>query len=147
MPNSDNEHPSGTPDESTLLGIARGLRVNGDIKGSHDLLIEGRVTGSVYLPDNRVLVAAGADVHANIVARIIEVAGTVVGNLQAADYVVIRGSSTMEGDILAPQIQLEEGCQFKGSVQMREPDIAHQPPSKPRVIGDPGTVRFKSANG
>jgi cytoskeletal protein CcmA (bactofilin family) len=147
MPRSDNEYPAGPPDDDTLLGIASGIRITGDIKGSQDLLIDGHVTGSVFLPDNRVLVSPIAHVHANITARIIEVAGIVVGDLKASEHVIIRNASSVEGDILAPQIQLEEGCQFKGSVQMREPDVSRQPPSKPRVIGDPGAVRYKSANG
>lgn len=147
MPDNDTQTSHDPSIDDTVPCIGRGIRITGEIKGDHDLYIEGEITGSVFLPDNMVLVGATADVHANIIARIIEVAGTVIGDLKATDHVVIKSSSTVEGDIVAPQIQLEEGCQFKGSVQMREPDVSHQPPAKPRVVGDPGTVRYNTANG
>ena len=149
---ADAEAPEGSgavqalEEQSTTVGIADGIRIAGDIKGGHDLTIAGEVTGSVFLPGNRVVVHATGDVHANITAHNIEVAGRVVGDLKAADRVLIRRSSSVSGDICAPQIQLEEGCQFKGSVQMRVPDVSRRPPSKPRVIGEPGTVRISAAN-
>lgn len=146
MPDDDIDTHLDSSTDDAVPCIARGIHVAGEIKGSNDLYIDGDVSGSVFLPDNQVLVGETADIHANIVARVIEVAGTVVGDLKATDRVVIRKSSTVEGDIVAPQIQLEEGCHFKGSVQMRDPDVSQQPPSKPRVTGDPGIVKFKAAN-
>lgn len=128
-------------------GIAAGISVVGDIKGAQNLTISGAVTGSVFLPRNEVRVRAGAVVNANITARLIEIEGRVAGDLKAAERIIIRSSSTVEGDIVSPQIQLEEGCRFKGSVQMNEPDVKQQPPSKPRVIGEPGAVRIKVAVG
>lgn len=128
-------------------GIAKGIRIVGDIKGRHDLCIAGDVTGSVFLPDNQVLVRSSAQVNANITARVIEVEGLVAGDLKAAECVLIRSSSTVEGDIVSPQIQLEEGCRFKGSVQMSAPDVKRKPPSKPRVVGEPGAVRIKAVAG
>lgn len=113
--------------------IARGIRIVGDIKGAGDLSIAGAVIGSVFLPRSRVQVHAGAEVHANITARIIEVDGRVVGDLRATERVVITSSSTVEGDIVSPQIRLQEGCLFRGSVQMNTPDIKVQPPREPRA--------------
>lgn len=128
-------------------GIAEGIRIVGDIKGGHDLSIAGDVSGSVFLPRNQVLVRPSARVNANITARVIDVEGLVSGDLKAAECVVIRSSSTVEGDIVSPQIQLEEGCKFKGSVQMREPDVQSQPPSRPRVVGEPGDIRITAVAG
>jgi cytoskeletal protein CcmA (bactofilin family) len=61
-------------------GIARGIRIVGDIRGSHDLSIAGSVTGSVFLPRNEVVVRASAEVIANVTARVIEVEGTVTAD-------------------------------------------------------------------
>lgn len=128
-------------------GIARGIRIAGDIKGRNDLTIAGEVTGSIFLPQNAVLVRATAEVHANITARTIEVEGTVTGDLVAAERVIIRRASVVEGDVVSPQIQLEEGCRFKGSVQMSEPNVKHKPSSKPRMVDEPATVRMKAVAG
>ena len=147
MPDIDTDSLSDSSIDDAAPHIGRGLCVTGEITGSRDLYIEGEVSGSIFLPDNHVVVGGTADVQANISARIVEVAGNVIGDLNAADRIVIRSSSSVEGDIMAPQIQLEEGCQFKGSVQMREPDMSQQPPVRARAARDPDAVRFKAANG
>lgn len=147
MPDIDTESFSDSSIDDAAPHIGRRLCVSGEIAGRRDLYIEGQVAGSIFLPDNHVVVSDTADVQANISARIIEVAGNVIGDLNAADRIVIRSSSAVEGDIMAPQIQLEEGCQFKGSVQMREPDMSQQPPVKPGTARNPDDVGFKAANG
>lgn len=111
-------------------GVTHGIRINGQISGDEDLVIAGEVVGSVFLPGNQVRVQNGADVQANITARVIEVDGRVDGDLKAAERIVIRSTSVVDGDIVAPQVQLEEGCEFKGSVQMQEPDLGQEPPVK-----------------
>lgn len=126
-------------------GIARGIRVAGDIKGRSDLTIAGDIAGSVFLPANLVRVRATANVDANITARVIEVEGRVNGDLMAAERIVIKGSSIVEGDIISPQVQLEEGCRFKGSVQMSKPDVKRKPLSKPRMVTEPAAIRIKEA--
>lgn len=111
-------------------GLTRGIRIVGEIRGDEDLAIAGEVVGSVFLPRHQVRVDSGADVQANITARVIEVDGRVVGDLKAGERIVIRSSSVVDGDIVSPQVQLEEGCEFKGSVQMQEPDLKKEPPVK-----------------
>lgn len=132
--------------EGGTLGIADGIYIFGDVAGRHNLTIAGSLTGSVFVPENRVVVCRSGDVRANMTARVIEVEGSVAGDLKAAERVVIRKSSRVEGDIFSPQVQLEEGCQFKGSVQMSEPDVSRKPPTRNRVIGEHGTVNIEAAN-
>lgn len=114
-------------------GVTRGIRISGQINGDEDLVIAGEVVGSVFLPGHQVRVESGADVQANITARVIEVEGRVAGDLKAGERIVIRSTSVVDGDIVSPQIQLEEGCEFKGSVQMQEPDLGQEPPLKSQV--------------
>lgn len=116
--------------EGDSPGVTRGIRIVGEIRGDEDLTIAGEVAGSVFLPRHQVRVVSGADVQANITARVIEVEGRVLGDLRAGERIVIRSSSVVDGDIVSPQIQLEEGCEFKGSVQMQEPDLEQEPPVK-----------------
>jgi len=118
------------PGRSHGAAVTRGIRITGEIRGEEDLLIAGQVIGSVFFPRSGVRVEAEADVWANITARAIEIEGRVAGDLRAGERIVIRSTSVVDGDIIAPQIQLEEGCEFKGSVQMREPDLELEPPVK-----------------
>jgi len=57
-------------------------------------------------------------VTANINARIIRVDGEVKGELHGSEQVIISPSGKVNGDIRAPRVVLEDGCSFKGSVDM-----------------------------
>lgn len=132
--------------ESTRGGVAGGLRIVGEIKGREDLFIAGEVSGSVFLPECGIHVGPNADVNANMTARVIDIEGTVTGDLVASERIAVRSSSTVTGDIVAPQIQIDEGCRFKGSVQMREPDVKRKRPAKSRLAAGEGAIRYKAAN-
>lgn len=120
--------PAGRRDPRQRQGIVGGLRIVGEVHSRDDLLIAGVVTGTVFLPECALHIAASAEVKADLTARVIEVEGRVSGRLVASERIAIRSSSNVTGDVLAPRIQIDEGCKFKGSVQMRDPDIKHEAP-------------------
>lgn len=122
-------------------GIAGGLRIVGEIKGGEDLFIAGEVSGSVYLPDCGIHVGPNADINASMTARVIEIEGRVTGDLTASERIAIRSRATVMGDVVSPQIQIDEGCKFKGSVQMRDP--VDQPG---HAAAEKEDVRFRAAN-
>jgi cytoskeletal protein CcmA (bactofilin family) len=43
------------------------------------------------------------------------------GNLIASEQIVIRKTATMLGNLSAPRVGLEDGCRFRGSVEMETP--------------------------
>ena len=55
-------------------------------------------------------------------AKVVSVAGEVHGNLFAGEQILIRRSATMLGNLTAPRVGLEDGCCFRGSVDMETPD-------------------------
>lgn len=127
-------------------GVAGGLRIVGEIKGGEDLFIAGEVSGSVFLPECAIHVGPEADVKANMTARVIEIEGKVTGDLTASERIAIRSAGTVNGDVVSPQIQIDEGCKFKGSVQMREADIKKEAPAGSRLAAEVGVARYKAAN-
>ena len=54
--------------------------------------------------------------------------GEVEGNLYGSEQIVLRQSSNVTGDLIAPRVSLEEGANFRGSVDMT---------SKPAVPAKP----------
>ena len=84
------------------------------------LVIQGRVEGSVSLEQYAVTVGPEGQVKAHITARIVMVEGRVEGHLVGEEQVVLRKSSSVEGDIRAPRVVLEDGAYFRGGVQMGE---------------------------
>lgn len=98
--------------------IGASISVVGDVTGDEDLTILGRVDGKVDLPQHVVTVGQSGRVKADIHARVVSVAGEVHGNLAAGEQIVIRKTATMLGNLTAPRVGLEDGCCFRGSVEM-----------------------------
>lgn len=98
--------------------IGSSIRIRGEVSGDEDLVIQGRVDGSVDLDQNTVTVGPDGEVTADITGRTITVEGRVEGDLTAEEQIVLRSSARVEGDIRAPRVVLEDGAHFRGGVQM-----------------------------
>lgn len=98
--------------------IGSSIHVDGTLRGEEDLLIEGKVKGTVELKKNSVTIGAKGEVTADIYAHTIVVEGRMEGQLVAADRVVIRKSAQVSGSIAAPRVSLEDGARFNGSIDM-----------------------------
>lgn len=98
--------------------LSPAITVNGDISGSEDLMLDGKMEGSISLPDNEVFIGPDGEVKANVTALKVSVEGRLTGDIKSGERVVIRHSGRVEGNIVAPRVVLEDGCQFKGSVEM-----------------------------
>ena len=101
--------------------IGPSITIKGEVTGDEDLLIQGRVEGSVELQLQSVTVGGDGRVKANITARVVTVEGEVEGDLRAQEQVVLRGSARVTGDITAPRVVLEDGARFRGLVDMGGP--------------------------
>jgi cytoskeletal protein CcmA (bactofilin family) len=112
--------------------ISKGLFIKGDITGSESLFIDGKVEGSVNLPGNRVTVGRNGQVAANITAREIVVLGKVRGNVSASDRVDIRAEGSLNGDVAAARISIEDGAFFKGGIDIKKPDT--KPAAGPAAV-------------
>lgn len=100
--------------------IGRSITIRGEVSGDEDLLIQGRVDGSVNLQQHSVTVGSEGEVKADITARVVTVEGSVEGNLKAEEQVILRSSALVKGDISAPRVALEDGARFRGGVDMGE---------------------------
>ncbi len=98
--------------------IGPSIRIEGDIRGDEDLLVEGQVEGNILLEKHSVTVGANGRVKADIHGRNISVEGQVQGNLFADEQVVVRESGEVRGNITAPRVSLEDGAKFKGAIDM-----------------------------
>ena len=135
---------SAPPKSTPASGGARGAKkaasigssivIHGDVAGEEDLVVDGTIEGTVNFKDNNLVVSKNGRVTANINARIIRVDGEVKGELRGSEQVVISPSGKLKGDIRAPRVVLEDGCQFKGSVDMEgEKPSASERSATPRL--------------
>ncbi|WP_290649793.1 polymer-forming cytoskeletal protein [Aquisalimonas sp.] len=102
--------------EAAVIGPS--IHIDGTLTGEEDLLIEGRVTGTVQLQDHSLTIGAKGHVEADLYAHTVMVDGEVEGNLYGADRVSIRGSAKVRGNITAPRVSLDDGAWFRGAIEM-----------------------------
>ncbi len=110
--------------------IAAGLRIQGQISGNEDLVVEGIVDGPIQLAGCTLTVGEKGKVTGDIAAREVVVHGSVTGNVQASNRVEIRLSGSIVGDIVTARIIIDEGAHFKGSIEIgaTEPPVTAPAP-------------------
>ena len=118
-PSNASEPTSSAPLLGDRSSIGKSLLIKGEITGSESLYIEGKVEGSIDLPDNRVTVGRNGRVSANIAARDIVVLGEVLGSCQASDHLDIRSEGSLYGDVVVSRISVEDGAFLTGSIDIR----------------------------
>lgn len=129
-------------DGRPVVGIGPSIRIVGDLIGEEDLTVLGHVEGKIHVPKHAVTVGPSGRVTADIAAKMVRVEGEVRGNLNASEQILIRKTATMLGNLTAPRVGLEDGCRFKGSVDMEMPAPAEKAersptPRPPAAIVEP----------
>jgi cytoskeletal protein CcmA (bactofilin family) len=114
--------------------IGKTLVIKGEISGSESVLIEGKVEGSITLPNDRVTVGRDGRVSANIVAQDIVVVGEVIGNCTASDHLCIRAEGSLIGDVSVARISVEEGSSLTGSIDIVRKQAAPAPKIEQREL-------------
>jgi len=103
--------------------IAAGSVVRGHLTGQEDVLLQGRVEGSVVLQGN-LDIEAEARADATIEAVTVRVQGTVVGRVVAREGIELSASARVRADLVTPRLVIAEGALFSGEVDMTGASIA-----------------------
>jgi cytoskeletal protein CcmA (bactofilin family) len=108
---------SGSTQKRRLTHIATGTRLNGEISGATEILVDGEIAGEVRV-DASVIVGMEGVVEGPISAPVVRVGGRVVGDVMATDRVEVLATGGLEGNISAPRVVISEGAFFKGRIEM-----------------------------
>jgi cytoskeletal protein CcmA (bactofilin family) len=100
--------------------IGKTVVICGELKGSEDLIVDGRVEGTVSLTDSRLTIGPNANVAADLSAKDILIMGHVQGNLVASGRVELRAGCQVEGDIRALRLAVEDNAVFRGKVDLTQ---------------------------
>ena len=95
--------------------IGKGIMVRGEISGTGDLHVAGRMEGKVNLTGTLV-VEEGAELEADVRATTIVVGGEVRGNLMAAARIEMLPSGRLHGNCRARSLVVREGALLNGKV-------------------------------
>jgi cytoskeletal protein CcmA (bactofilin family) len=102
---------------SPMTIIGKAITVNGTIEAEEPLSIAGTVLGNVRVANHEVVLEPDARVEGAVTGRTIIVRGRSSGRLIARELVRVQRSATVQADIAAPKLALEEGALFNGAVE------------------------------
>ena len=106
--------------ENVSARLGKTVVIRGEVKGNEDLIIDGRVEGTIQLGDNRLTIGATAEVAADVSARDVLVLGRLKGNIIAAGRAELRAGCLVEGDVLAHRLSIEDNAVLRGKVDLTQ---------------------------
>jgi cytoskeletal protein CcmA (bactofilin family) len=98
------------------------LVFKGELTAEEDLLLKGRVEGSINHTAS-LKVSKEGSVKGNVKAKHITVEGSVEGDLYGSESVTVQESASVIGNIFSRKVSLIEGARFKGSIDMGNVEI------------------------
>jgi cytoskeletal protein CcmA (bactofilin family) len=110
------QEPVTPPERLAEAGIGPSVVIKGEITSAEDLIINGRVEGTIDVGDHHLTVGAGASITAPLLARAVTISGTVKGNVTARDRIEVRETGSVDGDLRAPHLAVREGAVLEGRV-------------------------------
>jgi cytoskeletal protein CcmA (bactofilin family) len=108
------------PVENSPARIGKSVEIRGEVKGSEDLIVDGRLEGTITLAEGRLTIGATAHVAADLTAKDVLILGHVQGNIVAGGRVELRAGCAVEGDIRALRLSVEDNAVFRGKVDLTQ---------------------------
>lgn len=102
---------------SAACTIGSQITVRGALSGEEDLLVEGRIEGSIALSGHLVVATSGV-LQADVEVESIEIHGEVEGDIVASRSVAIDKGAQVSGNVRAPRVIIHDGARFRGAVEM-----------------------------
>jgi len=112
-----NTNSRATSSSSSACVIGPETAVRGALSGEEDLVVEGRVEGSVSLAGHLVVADTG-EVEADLEIESIAVLGQVRGDIVASRSITIERGARVSGNVRAPRVIINDGAHFDGAVEM-----------------------------
>ena len=99
--------------------VSASTRIQGDVQFTGGLHLEGSVAGSVRAPLNtasRLVVSEIAVIEGSVEAQVVELHGTVRGDIIASGRVALGPRARVEGNLHYGSIEMAAGAHIKGKL-------------------------------
>ena len=106
--------------ENSPARIGKSIVISGEVKGNEDLTVDGRVEGTIILSEGRLTIGPTANLTADLSAKDVLIQGHVKGNIVATGRVELRAGCSVEGDIRASRLAVEDNAGFRGKVDLTQ---------------------------
>ncbi len=98
---------------SSVNLIGNGTEIKGNVNLKNDIRVDGKIIGNIQSA-GRVLIGISGEVEGNIYCTIVDVAGNVKGNIEAAEITNLKNTANIHGDVTTAKISIEQGATFVG---------------------------------
>jgi cytoskeletal protein CcmA (bactofilin family) len=103
---------------STVIGD--GARIEGSIKVSGSLRVDGEITGGEVVTTENLSVGSKGTVRADLTVKQAMISGNVEGKIRARERVELLAGANVRGDVYAQSFKIEDGVFFHGTCVMGE---------------------------
>jgi cytoskeletal protein CcmA (bactofilin family) len=100
------------------MSNGQSIVIKGDITGSEDLVVAGRVEGSITLNGRVLTLAAGSHVFGEIKAGTVVLSGTIEGTVEAKERLDIKSTALVDGKLNTARLLVADGSQITAKVEM-----------------------------
>lgn len=109
-----------TPSRSARLGAT--VNFEGEIISGEDLFIDGKVTGSINVPEHTVAIGRSSKVEAEIHCRELILHGKLKGKAFVSKRIFIKKTGAFDGSLVTHRVAIEDGGVFRGSCDIKIPE-------------------------
>jgi cytoskeletal protein CcmA (bactofilin family) len=114
----------GKPEEIVPNGINRicaGTEFVGNISTTTDIRIDGIVEGNIAAK-GKVVIGETGSIKGDINARNADILGAINGKLNIADFLALKSTAKVKGDILVGRLLIDVGAVLVGYCSMQQPE-------------------------
>jgi cytoskeletal protein CcmA (bactofilin family) len=115
--------------------LSSDVEIKGTIKFQKELLIDGRVEGEIN-SEGVLTIGENADIRGEIKTKSITVFGKVQGNITVSERCELKSKCTLQGDLKAARLIIEEGATFIGKSEVTSGTSVSsgKPSSRPEIV-------------
>src|SRR6202030_1866234 len=112
--------------------LSSDVEIKGSIKFQKELLIDGKVEGEIN-SEGVLTIGENADIRGEIKTKSITVFGKVQGNITVSERCELKSKCTLQGDLKAARLIIEEGATFIGKSEVSS-GMSVKAASRPEVV-------------
>jgi cytoskeletal protein CcmA (bactofilin family) len=128
--------PSRDPAERRTLVVGRGISVQGTVQDAERLVVEGTVEATM-IHATELAISHGGVFKGEVQVEDAEIAGTIDGTLTVRNSLVVRASGRVLGTARCKRLQVEDGGQITGRIEMLTEGSSATKAELPRLAPEP----------
>lgn len=106
-----------TPESTSVNLLGAGTTIEGDIKSTGDIRIDGVLIGSLNTK-GKVVIGQTGSIEGEIICQNADVSGSIKGKITVNELLSLKSTSKLSGDIITNKLAIEPGANFSGSCSM-----------------------------